>query len=466
MNHLTLVMLGGGCFLFLQVLVTVALATRCKKYVERLEGLKSQATSNAGDTGLSWFDTFTASLQNSQLVAAARDSAILHAREQVYSFAEYSILQRLGIAAPLVGVAMTAIGFFKLEIDPSNLTAAAVPLVSGVLTGAALSILNQLALLKADLNLQRCVVSSQNLINETWRSQITRMVDPYVRMSEVLGSFENTCGRFADLVGEFPKDVGALTAKFTSIGTIATATYASINKLSPTMESAAHVWQSAASRIASTVDEKFVESLRCLQSCSQTLPTFVRTLENIANDMRLTSKRFEETSQLQSELTAANTVWAKDMLTSHTRDLNASVNELAAPLSATGNALASLKPSLESSVSTLDSMAKLVQVFSNILEQDFRPAGVVINELSGCSEKLQRACVDLEGTISALSKAAALNSDVHSSLDLAIRGRAVPTVEVLQRATGSFEDAAHRLSECSEGLQMAIQPLLTSVSSC
>ena len=61
---------------------------------------------------------------------------------------------------------------------------------------------------------------------------------------------------------------------------------------------------------------------------------------------------------------------------------------------------------------------------------------------------------DLESLkeVSVASKAGQELSDV-------LRRRALPTVEVLQRATGSFEDSVNLLSECTRELSNALDHL-------
>jgi hypothetical protein len=83
--------------------------------------------------------------------AFTREVALHELDTRIASDGNYLLLQRMGVMAPLLGVVLTVIGFFWLDVggdDASlqNILSAVAPLMSGVGTGAVLAIINQMLL--------------------------------------------------------------------------------------------------------------------------------------------------------------------------------------------------------------------------------------------------------------------------------------------------------------------------------
>ncbi len=230
MRHIFVVLTVAVFFIITQLYLCVAITRKRNKYLDSLKQLADRTVRSGSDVNVQWFDLFFNSIRNSSLLVCAKDSAIQHAEDQVYSLGEYAILQRLGTIAPLIGVILTAVGFLTIENALSDISSFGPPLAAGVLAGAVLSVINQGFLVKAEADLQLCMQESRKLIDFFWQQQASKLVDANAHLLKVATSFDSTVNRLGAIIDEFPSDVSALNTKFSNIATIATSTYASISK--------------------------------------------------------------------------------------------------------------------------------------------------------------------------------------------------------------------------------------------
>ncbi len=213
-----------------------------------------------------------------------------------------------------------------------------------------------------------------------------------------------------------------------------------------------------------SVESKLVGSVQALSSCTQSLPSITRSLEAVATDMRGVTKQFESTSDSQSELMTANASWTKNTLETYTAELYKSINQLAEPLGAVGTILKGFTPVMERSTSALDEFTKLSEAYSHMVHDELTPAKRSMEDLASSARGLSQLIAALRELMGHLEISTSQSLEINKSLDFTLRARATPTVEVLQRATGTFEDASHRLADCAEGLQLSVQNLLSSMS--
>ncbi len=115
MRHIFVVLTVAVFFIITQLYLCVAITRKRNKYLDSLKQLADRTVRSGSDVNVQWFDLFFNSIRNSSLLVCAKDSAIQHAEDQVYSLGEYAILQRLGTIAPLIGVILTAVGFLTIE---------------------------------------------------------------------------------------------------------------------------------------------------------------------------------------------------------------------------------------------------------------------------------------------------------------------------------------------------------------
>ncbi len=80
-----------------------------------------------------------------------REDVLQELDTRIASYGDYLLLQRMGVMAPLLGVVLTVVGFYWLNVSQEDqslqsIFMAVTPLVSGVGTGAVLALVNQVLL--------------------------------------------------------------------------------------------------------------------------------------------------------------------------------------------------------------------------------------------------------------------------------------------------------------------------------
>jgi len=119
----------------------------CRDFEQGIADLQLQARSGNSDW-VNWVIVNYSIDSPSATSNFTRDDALQELDARIVSSSDYLLLQRMGIMAPLLGVVLTVIGFYWLEIGTGEqslqtILFAVAPLVSGVGTGAVLALINQ-----------------------------------------------------------------------------------------------------------------------------------------------------------------------------------------------------------------------------------------------------------------------------------------------------------------------------------
>jgi hypothetical protein len=129
----------------------------------------------------------------------------------------------------------------------------------------------------------------------------------------------------------------------------------------------------------------------------------------------------------------------------HLNRISIGTESIAAPLRDTAIFLSSVNPGLRDSANILAQITEFATAFNVLVVDQLAPALQSTLVLKDNSAHLEQSLNRLSIILNEIEKAC------HAGLifsDL-LQKRALPTVEVLQRATGSFEDSAHILAECT-----------------
>jgi hypothetical protein len=152
----------GVVFLLVQLLLCMSFCFRLRRQEQAIQRLcrdfqrtgdgRSGVRSLSGrHAWLQWVaESFPADARH-RSGAFTREDAMQELDSRIASDGNYLLLQRMGVMAPLLGVVLTVVGFYWLDVggdDASldSILAAVTPLVSGVGTGAVLAMINQMLL--------------------------------------------------------------------------------------------------------------------------------------------------------------------------------------------------------------------------------------------------------------------------------------------------------------------------------
>jgi hypothetical protein len=471
-SHIAMALIVAIGFVLTQVYLIRSLLRRSKHLSGQLNDLRMRGSSSKAVSEVVWFEPFVRSLTNTVLISDVREVALRQAEEDIHDAPAYELLQKLSVTAPLIGVILTSAGFAMLGGTLDDIRTLALPLASGVFVGAVLAILNQFMLFWAESSLRTCTAAARNLIDQYWVQYAARLGDPHRQLEATTEKFEASVSRLALLIDEFPKTAGPLTSRFSAIGTIAEATFRELAGISGSLQAATKSWANAAQQVSASVDKDFLRSIDSLKNSSLAMDSAARDgskafelmreltakLDSTVNDQRATFLQLEQ-------LVQSNSKWTKDTTADITTELSRSIGAISAPLKSTAEGLSTMAPHLSNSGEILAVITKATGSFSRVIEQDFVPANKVISELSRASIGLSASVENLNRLLEGLDRIKTDHTATQKALEAVIMTRALPTVEVLQRATGAFEDSAHRIAECSHELSHAITELLRATSS-
>lgn len=147
-------------FLMVQLVLSARLSLRTRRQDRMLRrmtrdlhrggsGLRDPDDLPASFGWLQWVLTVFPAAPDAPPANFSREEALHELDTRIASDGSYLLLQRMGVMAPLLGVVLTVIGFFWLNVDAAAgqslqaILGAVTPLVSGVGAGAVLALINQ-----------------------------------------------------------------------------------------------------------------------------------------------------------------------------------------------------------------------------------------------------------------------------------------------------------------------------------
>ena len=493
MNHLTLLIIASALFAIVQIITFRKSLRWLALFVEQTKDILENPSKNYSANLLpSWLAPFVKTANNSSHITQAREIALRQLEEHVYSQASYQLLQKATIAAPLLGVLLTAFGFIMFDGQLNQVKDMALPLVSGVATGALLALFNLSLLHIVEQRMESARKRGQGLIDDYWVARVNRQEDPNRNMLVVAKEFNKTVERLADLVGEFPQDVSEMTARFDALSRVAQSTFSTLSSIAPDLESSVRFWNKAAGDLSEVTTSDLLPTFESLKTGAGYLEKTGKQIELLATDLNHASKRINETSTDQETLLTSliesardlidenderftkqvekiettqkkwfenlNVAWDENFKLHGTRienylaDIRIGTESIATPLRETATNLTSAVPGLKNTGHILDLITRASVDFSDVISNQLTPAHQHI-------EKFERLADKMTDTVNRLAKSLIGIEKIGSSgiaLTELIQNRAMPTAEVLQRATGSFEDSANEISECTRELSDAI----------
>jgi len=142
-------------------------------------------------------------------------------------------------------------------------------------------------------------------------------------------------------------------------------------------------------------------------------------------------------------------------VTTHLSAIQTGTDEIKKPLKETAAYLAAAAPGLQSSSDILSVIGKAAKDFGETVSQTILPSYQNLKLFASLAQEMQSSVARLADSLNEVAIASKANHELSDVL----KKRALPTVEVLQRATGSFEDSVNLLSECTRELSSVLDQL-------
>jgi methyl-accepting chemotaxis protein len=221
----------------------------------------------------------------------ARDDVLQELDARISSSSDYLLLQRLGVAAPLLGVILTVLGFFWMEIPENaesldSILFAVVPLVLGVGAGAALAFINQILLHFAGSRAEALRMAARNWFDTAvWSSvgldsqaatikaihAIEKMADSISnsvaqqtksteQLVETTTSFQEAGAVLHDAVASFGKEMKDIPGSLSQLHDTTSVMAEALTKLIPVGERAVAGLDVSVSAFRTAVENDFVEA--------------------------------------------------------------------------------------------------------------------------------------------------------------------------------------------------------------
>jgi hypothetical protein len=244
----------------------------------------------------------------------SRDDVLQELDTRIASDSDYLLLQRLGIMAPLLGVILTVIGFYWLEVDESeaqtlqSILLAVTPLVSGVGTGAALALINQALLHAAGRRVERMRISARTWFDSVIWSNIgteeeavtgraSAALDRFARLvnesadryttttqqiEESTAAIRGASSRFDDAIKSFSGEVTGVAPLLADLQKAIAASSDALRELIPVGSRAVANLDVSVAAFRSTIDREFSAAAKLHQRSSKVLSQSVQQLGQTA----------------------------------------------------------------------------------------------------------------------------------------------------------------------------------------
>ncbi|MBM3965391.1 MAG: hypothetical protein FJ308_10075 [Planctomycetes bacterium] len=387
------------------------------------------------------------------------------------------------------------IGFITMEVDFDDVQSLAIPLVGGVATGAVLALLSQLLIYFVEIDIDKSRRDGQLLIDEIWIKATSDMDDPHRSVLVAVGRLEAATTSLTAAIGSFPESVPALTQKFAEIHDVSRSTFAALAELTPQLKATSSDWRTASLILKESTERELIPSHKHLLDGVKELHSVGAALSAIADQLQkacgsVTNACSEQqklhatliaSANEQADVTSRN--WSKQAqdfqdsqkhlvgntlekmehvlnqlsqsVANHLSAIQAGTEEIKGPLKETAAYLAAAAPGLQSSSDIISMITSAARDFSETVSNTILPSYQNLKLFDSLAQDMQLSVgrlADSLNEVSIASKAGQELSDV-------IKKRALPTVEVLQRATGSFEDSVNLLAECTRELSSVLDQL-------
>jgi hypothetical protein len=179
-SHWSIVVGISLAFLAVQLLLSARVYLRARRH-ERILARLVRHLEDGGDgrpgsvprsfTWLRWVDSLFPR-GDAAVGSFSRDEVLRELDTRMAGYSDYLLLQRMGVMAPLLGVVLTVVGFYWLNVDESgeqsleSILLAVTPLVSGVGAGAVLALINQILLHAVGSRLERLRMAARSWFDQ------------------------------------------------------------------------------------------------------------------------------------------------------------------------------------------------------------------------------------------------------------------------------------------------------------
>jgi methyl-accepting chemotaxis protein len=359
----------------------------------------------------------------------SREDVLQELDTRIASDSAYLLLQRMGIMAPLLGVVLTVIGFYFLEINDEqeqslqSILLAVTPLVAGVGTGAVLALINQVLLHLAGRRVESLRLAAREWFDAViWRhigldtqaatvkavraierlatsvnESATRHDASSNRMAQTTTSMKDAATQFGQVVKSFTTEIRGIPESLSEVRRSTSAAAASLDDLIQmgtravaNLDVSVAAFRTALDREFATAAQLHLRSSKILSDSAQGISEAAELLKSGAGDVKqITQSSAASFEKLDDSI--------RQQMVPANRRFHEAVHELSGHAAAVTKAARDLSSHVESTASELDKTAgRLVPSFNSLsdaVDQRFGPAvaqqGKQVESISQSMERLR-----------------------------------------------------------------------------
>jgi hypothetical protein len=242
-----------------------------------------------------------------------RETALHELDTRIASDWSYLLLQRMGVMAPLLGVVLTVIGFYWLEVDAAGeqslqtILVSVTPLISGVGAGAVLALLNQVLLQGVGGRFERLRMSARTWFDAViWRNVALESPDHAAKTIGAMETFasilvgaahkhsessdqiktstaalKQAASQFEQIVGAIHDEIKGVPAALSVIRDASAASAQSLLDLIPASTRAVSNLDVSVAAFRTTIDNEFAEAAKIHLDASKSLSAAVEQIRSI-----------------------------------------------------------------------------------------------------------------------------------------------------------------------------------------
>jgi hypothetical protein len=251
----------------------------------------------------------------------SRDEVLHELDTRIASESSYLLLQRMGIMAPLLGVVLTVLGFYWLEIDGTGeqslqtILVAVTPLVAGVGAGAILALVNQGLLQIVGARLEALRMTARSWFDASiWRhfsaasrstsrktgaaferlaaelaTSAERQASSAQRLEAATTSIQRAASQFENVVHAFQGEIKGIPQALATLRDATAASAHALEELLPVGARAVANLDVSVAAFRTTVDREFADAARLHLQASKSLATSVDHIGASTDALRSTA---------------------------------------------------------------------------------------------------------------------------------------------------------------------------------
>ena len=407
-----------------------------------------------------------------------REEVLQELDTRIASNGDYLLLQRMGVMAPLLGVVLTVVGFYWLNVGDGDeslqsILSTVTPLVGGVGTGAVLALINQALLHIAGRRVESLRMSARTWFDmviwshigldtqaatvkavramERLAGSMSEAADRYSgtshQVAESSASMQNAASKFREIVHAFSGEIKGIPEALVDVRRATKASADALQELIGVGSRAVSNLDVSVAAFRTTLDREFATAARLHHQSSGVLAESVRQigdatglLSSGAEDLNKTARANAAAAQRMDESIRQQVVPGNERF----HDV---VQMLAKQVVASRNEAATLASKVDALAGELDKvttrLAPSVTSFCEAIDNRFGPA---MTQQGAQAESINRSMQRLREMAESVSQGTtALNSILQEVTQLA--GQTKATQQSLVEATSHLADVGRQLRQ-------------------